>query len=274
MKDILLICVNYNSYEALEKFIESVDCSANKAETKCRVRVWIADNSQVKNTVKTEMYKHINCTYFACENDGYIGTVEKLLEKNNWSDAKETDFLIISNVDICLAKDFFCQLSLVDDNNIGWVAPRIYAKERKTEDNPQALRRYSKIKLCLLYLLYSHPLLYKIYRRTLSLVIQKKRNEGTSNTTYPQDIYAGNGSIFIFTKEFIKKSVPFHYPCFLYGEELFFAEMVRMNKLKTFFCPELYVENKTPNISTKELGYEKRCRYSAKAIKYIIQTFY
>ena len=89
-----------------------------------------------------------------------------------------------------------------------------------------------------------------------------------------QEIYAGNGSIFIFTKAFLTHNAPFHYPCFLYGEELFFAELIRKSQLKTVFYPDIYIENSTPNVSTKSLGFEKRCLYSGKAIDYILKTFY
>lgn len=274
MKKILLICVNYNSYNALQSFLESVNHAAKSAIDVCSVRVLIADNSTHKQIVDINQYTHIESGYYACENAGYIGTVEKLLDVTNWRVATEADFFIISNVDICLSEDFFCQLSTIDGTNVGWVVPRIYAVERKREDNPQAILRYSKIKLLLLYILYSFPFLYKCYRQTIFLLIQNERNYKTSIIQQQQEIYAGNGSIFIFTKEFLKNLAPFHYPCFLYGEELFFAELVRSKQLKTIFYPNLYIENNTPNVSTKELGFEQRCRYSAKAIKYIIQTYY
>lgn len=273
MKEILLICVNYNSYEALKSFLGSVDRAAYKAETMCHVRVWIADNSEEKQTIETDTYKHVDCYYFTCENEGYIGTVEKLLKQNNWKDLNNTDYLIISNVDICFAEDTLTQIASISDSTIGWIAPRIYSKCRNTEENPQAIYRYSKTKLCLMRWIYSHPTLYKIYRQTIHQLFQNHRNQLTTQQ-HQLDIYAGNGSIFIFTKAFMDKITPFHYPCFLYGEELFFAELVRNNQLKTIYCPNIYIENSTPNVSTRNLGYEKRCLYTGKAIDYILTTFY
>lgn len=272
MKEILIICVNYNSYETLQTFIESIDYAAHKAETMCNVRVWIADNSTSKQTIKTNIYKHLDCSYFACKNEGYIGTVEKLLKQNNWKDLHNTDYLIISNVDISLAEDTLTQISAITDPLVGWIAPRIYSKCRDTEENPQAIRRYSKAKLYLLRWIYSHPIIYKVYRQTIHQLLQHHRNQQTQQ--HQQEIYAGNGSIFVFTKSFLNKNTPFHYPCFLYGEELFFAELVKNHKLKTIYYPNIYIENRTPNVSTQNLGFNKRCSYTEKAIDYILETFY
>ena len=273
MKKILIICVNYNSYEALKNFLESVDYAAQQAEKICQVQVWVADNSSAKQIVETGIYKHITCSYFACENDGYIGTIEKLLKKNNWTDISETDYLIISNVDICFSDNTLAKISTITDSTVGWIAPRIYSKCRNTEENPQAIHRYSKTKLCLLRWIYMRPTLYKLYKQSVHQLLQHHRNQQTAQHQQ-QEIYAGNGSIFIFTKAFLTHNAPFHYPCFLYGEELFFAELIRKSQLKTVFYPDIYIENSTHNVSTKSLGFEKRCLYSGKAIDYILKTFY
>lgn len=273
MKKILLICVNYNSYDALRSFLESVNRAAAKAQSECTVKVWIADNSSGKQPVSTASLAAIDCTYYPCENNGYIGTVEALMQNNNWTEAKAADFFIVSNVDICFSEDTFLQICAADAPQMGWIVPRIYSKCRDTEENPQALHRYSKQKLKLLHFIYKHPYIYGLYKQTVHFLLQKRRNS-TSHTLHQQEIYAGNGSIFIFTKAFMEKNAPFHYPCFLYGEELFFAELVRVSHLKTVFIPDIYIENKTPNVSTKLLGYKNRSMYSAKAIEYILHTFY
>ena len=274
MKKILIICVNYNSYDALYEYLESVDSAAAQACNDCKVHVLIADNSTQKQSVSTNVYAHIECSYFSCENDGYIGTAEKLLARDNWEEAKQADYLIISNVDICLSDDTFKQLCEVESSDIAWVVPRIYTSSRGTEENPQAIHRYSKTKLYLLYYIFSYPILYYTYARIARFLRTRHRNHQASHACSSQEIYAGSGAIFIFTKEFISKIAPFHYPCFLYGEELFFAEHVRINNMKTIFSPNIYIENRTPNISTKTLGNKTKNKYCATAMQYILRTFY
>ncbi len=274
MKKILIICVNYNSYEALKNFLESVNHAASKARSICKVKVWVADNSSTKQLFSTNIYAYIDCTYYACENDGYIGTAEKLLENDNWRSANEADYFIISNVDLSISEDTFIQICDVKDQKVGWIAPRIYSKCRNTEENPQALNRYSKTKLNFLLLLYEHPILYKLYIKTVHILVLAQRRHNSSIQIQNKEVYAGSGAIFIFTNQFISKIAPFHFPCFLYGEELFFAELIRRNGLKTIFYPNIYIENKTPNVSTKELNYKTKNLYCANAIRFILANFY
>jgi len=55
-------------------------------------------------------------------------------------------------------------------------------------------------------------------------------------------IYAGHGSIMIFTKAFMMKNLDLEFPAFMYGEEIFFAELVRLSHLETIYVPNIYVE--------------------------------
>lgn len=249
MKKILIIAVTYHSDKELQTFMESVRCAAECAKDTMQVDMQIVNND--------------------LHNAGYLGGALPVYNER----ARDYDYVIISNVDIVLADNFFIELNTLPTENIGWIVPRIYSACRDTEENPQAIIRYSKSKLKLLHFLYAHPLLYKLYRMSAHRITQLRRNK-TNHIEQSMDIYAGNGSFFLFTQAFIHKNIPLHYPIFLYGEEIFFAEMVRLSGFRTVFYPSLYIENKTPNVSTSQLGIENRCHYSAQAMEYILNTFY
>ena len=249
MKKILVIAVTYHSNKELQAFLESVRRAAEKVKNLIQVDVEVVDNGQ--------------------DNKGYLGGALPIYNEK----AKAYYYTIISNVDIILAEDFFGELNALPTTGIGWIVPRIYSACRNTEENPQAIYRYSKAKIQLLHFLYAHPNLYRLYRHSAHKLTQLQRNK-KNHITQNMDIYAGNGSFFLFTQAFVQQNIPLQYPCFLYGEEIYFAELVQKCGLRTVFVPNLYIENKTPNVSTSRLGIEGRCAYSKQAMDYLLKTFY
>ena len=249
MKKILLICVTYHSDKELQTFLESVHRAAARAKGIMQIDIEVVNND--------------------LHNAGYLGGALPIYNKH----AKDYDFAIISNVDIVLAESFFTELNNLSIDRIGWIVPRIYSACRDTEENPQAIHRYSKSKIQLLHFLYAHPNLYRLYRHSAHKLTQLLRNN-KNRIEQNMDIYAGNGSFFLFTQAFVEQNIPLQYPCFLYGEEIFFAELVQKSGLRTIFVPNLYIENKTPNVSTSRLGIKGRCAYSKQAMDYLLKTFY
>lgn len=273
MTKVLITCVNYNSYNELHAFLTSIDIATQAVMDRCTVQVVIADNSAEKQTIDTTPYPHIHCTVQDVPNNGYINSAQEAMMQYGTSLITEADFCIISNVDIRLKENFFVNLLATEIANIGWIAPRIYTPSTQAEENPQVLQRYSKRKLQLLKLLYTYPILSRCYDYTYHLIRRKHRNQA-GKTLAKQYIYSGHGSIFIFTQAFMRHVFPFNFPCFLYGEEIFFAEKVRLNGQVTYFDPQIEVENTSAHVSTGRMAYNKRCRYSAIALDYILKTFY
>lgn len=273
MKQILITCVNHNSYKELKTFLSSINNAAKRAERQCHVVVLVADNSDKKETISTAYYSSILCYVYSVANNGYINSAQEAMLQYGSSKCQQADFVIVSNVDISLNETFFSQLLILKTTDIGWIVPRIYTPSRKTEENPSAIYRYSKFKLQILKCLFSVPFLLRCYEKTIRLIKCQQRQK---NATSLQEkiIYAGHGSIFIFTKNIIQNIFPFNFPCFLYGEELYFAELLRKNHLNTCFYPQLEVENTYANVSTSKLKYAQRCKYNYIAIRYILNEFY
>ncbi len=56
----------------------------------------------------------------------------------------EFDFVILSNVDLTLEKNFFNNLlKLSVEKSIGWIAPRILSEKENRDRNPKILTRPS-----------------------------------------------------------------------------------------------------------------------------------
>ncbi len=274
MKKVLITCVNHNSYHELGQFLASVDIAAYQVKEICQVTVLIADNSSTPQQFDTISYAHIQCYIHRTENLGYINSAQYAMNEYIAEVIKSFDYCIISNVDIQLSNDFFEQLVRTDwDMDIAWIAPNIYTPSTNTEENPLATKRYSKCKLKILSILYSRPWLYFAYMSTYHKIVKRNR-KNVSSIQSQQDIYAGHGSIFIFTKSFINQCFPFKYPIFLYGEENYFGEIVRKVHMRTIYSPTIQVTNTSAHISTSKIQYRTRCQYSFEAIQYILDTFY
>lgn len=264
MINILLICVNYNTYKELDGYIESVRKSANKCSN-VNLKLYIADNSTSFQPCGIKSTHNIEIIQERYNNLGYLGAALKVYNKEiHYNDY---DYVIISNVDILMDVSFFetlCNSEISSD--IGWIAPSIKSLLIDRDKNPSVLHRYSKWKLQVLKMTYNRfvlPLYEKLYY-----------NKKQKNVSYPEmDIYAGHGSFFLLTKRFVSKNPILEYPMFLYGEELFFAELNIIANLKVRYMPSLLI-NDFEHVSTSLLHKSTYYTYNKKAINYILDHFY
>ena len=273
MKKILIVCVNHNSYRELSNFLTSVDVAASNVKEICEIVLLVADNSTNIQCINSDKFVSIQCLTYVVKNTGYINSAQEALLNYGEQLLKTFDFTIVSNVDICLAPDFFEQLISTPIQNVAWIAPRVHTPLSHAEENPYAIHRYSKRKLQLLRNMYAHPHIYMLHKKFTHILIRLKRNR-QSSINGMRTIYAGHGSILIFTQAFVEHIFPFNFPFFLYGEELYFAELARSAKMETIFNPQLYVNNCSAHISTSKLNFAQICKYGHQAISYILNAYY
>lgn len=92
--------------------------------------------------------------------------------------------------------------------------------------------------------------------------------------SYPQmEIYAGHGSFMMFTNSFFQRYPRLDYPIFLFGEELYFAEVIKNLDMKVLYEPSLRVID-NEHVSTSTLKKKSYFKYNQESIKYILDTFY
>ncbi|MBQ8939708.1 MAG: hypothetical protein IJ047_05740 [Paludibacteraceae bacterium] len=243
MKKILLICVTYHSDKELQAFMESVHRAAKVVEGQMAVDIQVADNGK--------------------ENLGYLGGALPIYNKY----AKEYDYVSISNVDLELAPDFFEQLLRIDTRGIGWTAPDIYTEKIDRHENPHMLSRPTKRNFFIWNSIYSSTWIYRMYH---ALHLLKNKN----SKVYPAcEIYAGHGSFMLFTKAFIDQYPELHYPTFMYGEEIYMAELVRAAQLKVRYIPTLLIAN-TGNISTGLINQAQKSQWSKESLRAIQKDFF
>ena len=268
MKKVLIVCVSYNSYDVLYDYIKSIDIAAKEALDLVQVVVAIVDNTPDKFELITPKVQYIDVEVFPYhKNLGYMGGAVSALKDLTKEYVSQFEFVIVSNVDITLSKDFFynlCNREFADD--VAWIAPSIYRQD-KSNENPFQQYRISKFKLNLLISMYSCSTLYSIYQRYRI----SKHEEVVKQEE--KEIFAGRGSIFIFTKNFMKKEYPLTFPSFMYGEEVYYGELVCRNSMKTLFVPSIEVYN-IGSVSTGKLSIKRKCDMNKDSLKRIKKVIY
>ena len=243
MKKILLICVTYHSDKELHTFVESVHRAAERVKGKIQVDIEVADNGQ--------------------DNRGYLGGALPIYNAK----AKDYDFVSISNVDLQLAEDFFEHLLAVDTNGIGWMAPDIYTDKINRHENPYMMSRPTKRNFRIWNIIYSSTLIYRFYHRLYVL-------KGRKAKTYPAcGIYAGHGSFMLFTKAFVERNPVLQFSGFMYGEEIYLAELVRKAGLNVQYVPTLRIAN-IGNINTGLINQAQKSKWSKESLHAIYKAFF
>ena len=264
MKHIAIYCVNYNSYEYLDRYLASIDTSAKMAKEQLHVTVIVADNSTPAQHVSYIPQSFTLKLMATGKNLGYFGAVRKAMQEVS---PQHFCYSVISNVDMTLDIGFFRQLLASPScQNVGWIAPAIISEHDGCDMNPQATTRYTLSKLRILKFLYDHPVLNELYESTLHQVKRKQ-------SVVAGPVYAGHGSCIILTQEYFHRCGIINYPVFLYGEEIYLGENCVRNKLTTIYVPSIQVHD----IGKATTGKMKRDFYykcNAEAIAYIIRTFY
>lgn len=265
MKRIAIFCVNYNTYEELDAYMRSVVLAALLVRERASVDVFIADNTEDNIKIIDTNNDCIAVKVYAFhKNLGYFGAIQKMMAAEN---VNLYDYVIVSNVDLVLEKQTF--VSMLDTKTparTGWIAPFIYSNVEHRDRNPQIMNRYGLKKLRALRLLYVHPLLNYIYTKTL---YRRKRYE----THEAGQIYAGHGSFIILTREFFDRCGIIDYPVFLYGEEIYLAEVCVRNGLGVYYAPEIRILD-MEHASTGKMPSSFYNKCNIESLDYIIRTFY
>ena len=262
---IAIVCVNYNSYEELCGYLRSID-RAVKGIDGISLEIIVADNSNGNNIIDSNQFEYIHLKQECYENLGYLGGASAVI--NNMLDVMVYDYVAISNVDLQLSEDFFKVLNSIDVcRDTAWIAPQIYSHDEERDRNPKVISRYSKRKLKMLYYMYKYPILFYLYTAT---AYKRKKLAPKYDE---MDIYAGHGSFMLLTRNFFKEYKKIEYPIFLFGEELFLAELIREKGMKVRYVPSLRLED-NEHVSTSRMKKKFYFKCNTESIKYILDTFY
>lgn len=262
---ILLLCVNYNTKDSLIEYLLSVKKSLDQINN-VFLEIVVVDNSDTPIEIDN-LSTSLDLQYvFTGKNLGYLGAISYAIEENHIL-LTEYDYFMISNVDVTVDSSFFKVLSTLRvPTDVAWIAPSIYSNYEKRDRNPQRICRPTLRRLKLISYLYKYPFLDWMYTNTF---YRLKRNE----QEYIYDIYTGHGSFMIFTQNLAHTGFQLKFPSFLFGEELYLAELIRTFCMKCIYFPNLKVYDKE-HVSTSKLKKQIYYKWNYESIMILINSFW
>ncbi|NOR69066.1 MAG: hypothetical protein GQ532_05135 [Methylomarinum sp.] len=155
------------------------------------------------------------------------------------TNGRQYDAMLVSNVDIEVADDFFSQLFLLNacykqDPII--IAPSIVSLSENKDRNPKVKIRFSKKQMQKYLFLYRIPYLHSFYKKTFY-----RSKPSTATMANGTEIYAPHGSFIVFLsgEEYWRNML--EYPVFLFGEEIYIGEQASKHNISVKYHAELKV---------------------------------
>lgn len=271
----LIVAVCYNSYDDLRGFLSSVD-SAVQREKMVQVTIAVANNSDIEpdpeywDSLKSSNYI-LNIYEF--KNVGYFPAFSAVMSSIG-SKVQEFEYISICNVDLILDERFFLELHRhQSSNDIGVIAPNIIDISSGRSRNPKISTRPSLRYLQLLGLIYSNPILFRIYYylcEKLAKIIRKTAQNRQRVTT---EFYAPHGAFIIFKQNYFLAGGIIYFPRFLFSEELFIGEQLRLVGLKISFAENMLIQD-VGHGSTSKLNWSFLAKQHLLSNEFIRRKFY
>lgn len=278
---ICIVPVCYNAHEDALRFLESVE----KAFLACpdlELDVMLADNSTVGSpSAMSERQYAFTYRYLKNDNVGYFPAFYRALS-SLVEPITSFDYVMVCNVDLVVADDFFAKLGEhVLCERTGLIAPGIYSDKDGRDLNPKIMHRPSSKKFEFMRMVCSSSVLFKWYSG-LSRIREKSRSRSQKSQSTlvqspgrsaPKKMYGAHGSFMIFTKNYFQQGASVDYPRFLFGEEVFVAEQLRMCQLEIEHVPGVRIFDKE-HASTSQANFKFICGEHKKSYEYLISHFF
>jgi len=188
----------------------------------------------------------------------------KSLSKINYN------WFLASNPDIEYNYDFFNQLKK-NKNKHQVIAPSIISNLTGHNQNPQILKRPTKMKMKIYSLIWNNYYLGVLYIYISFLVRKLKTKVGDTNIS--NKIYCPHGSLVIYSKFYLDNNNGLEHPTVLFGETIEIAEKCRINKIDIIFRPTLKVFH-AEHVTTGLLRPKNVMKLQGESAKYYYDKYW
>lgn len=233
-------------------------------------RLFLVDNSQDSNETlnleriaqKDKRIEIINTG----SNLGYLGAVQYAMRINK---EIRNNPLVILNTDIYFTEKSSLKSIIYNlQPGVGIIAPSIKSEWDSKDQNPYKRNRPTIQQLKLRKFFLGKPLIAQLSIYAHSLLRLTRRSEQISNSK--ELIYAPHGSAFVLSREMIKQLNRTPFPLFLFGEEIFLAELCSTIQQKCVYVPEIKLTHR----EHKHTGFKRSkemLNFNATAIDFCIE---
>ena len=175
------------------------------------------------------------------KNTGYLGAAGKAFEYFVTQFGEVPKLLVLSNSDMhyCDQNMFqYWQQTYAESNDIGLIGCRITSTLTGKPQNPMYRKRLEKSNLDFLIRVFSSKLAYMAYQ-TAALIKGKilSLRKSATQSSQPEQVYALHGSCMVLHRSLLQCKDTFSDAPFLFGEEVYLAEICHREKLHIVFDP-------------------------------------
>lgn len=277
INEIWFVCVNYNASKDTMHFISQIE----KCLISPSVKVIVVDNSAEQDPELVEYVLSKNNVNLVTpgENIGYLSGANYgyVWAKKRWS---LPDFVAVSNVDLIFDG---CELlnsigKLTYDKTVGVYAPKIVSTIAGKDQNPHMVDRPKRTIYKLHSLIYRSLFGYLLVsltssarRRLMSIFRSNFDRHFLGGGT--RHIYAPHGSFMLFTKAYFESHGDLDFKSFLFGEEIYVAEILRKINLKAMYVPQIAIIH-NEHQSTSMVSLKRRAAFTRQSSSYLVKEFF
>lgn len=265
---ILNILVCFNNADEIVGYAERLD-KINRAKDVVLCIV-IGDNYSFERISKIESRNIKLIVYNLQTNVGYMnGAIIGYMYAKHTLNSK-FDWIIISNADIDYQESNFIEILLRSkfEESIGCIGPDIYVPKTGEHQNPAKRKRMSRVRLLTYTIILSNKLMSHVHG-WLSEKRRRRRTELHSDAT----VYMVHGTYFILREDVLETMKRIPYNAFLYSEELYVAEILRLMNLTTLYTSSLAIIH-NEHTTTSMLAEDAKRIMLKDSYKFIYETFY
>jgi len=266
----LYIVVNYFSEEDVSKFI----FTHLAKQTIQNLKIIIVNNGCHNINILEKIAKRDQRIELLTpqNNLGYFGAA-KFAYEHYLKTFPIPDFTVLSNVDLIFEKENdLVNLFGKSNSDADVIGPNLLSIIHHSPLNPFFEKRISKLKLKFYASVFKVYPLY-IFFQTLSLIPKYLMKFRTTMSNKSRFVYAVHGAIIVFRKSYFEKGGSFNYGCFLFGEELFVAEVARKYSLKVFFNADVKVIH-NEHLTTRTYKKRQYVLWRKESLSYILANYF
>lgn len=277
LHQVAFVCVNFNCDEEIIGLITRLD-SDIKGSKSYEIAIYIIENSGKMSVDLAASFGRF-CTPIryldSGSNVGYLNGLA-LGIRTAKDELPHLSWIICTNPDIQVdPQDFLSQLTLLPIRNVGLVGPAIRSTQSGTDQNPLLRVRPSLHSMRLRRWIFKKTLRAQLYIFAARLKKRlKNRNETVvrANNSTSEKVYAIHGSLFAISHGLFSQA-DFGWPCFLFGEELYLAELAAANGLDVLYMPDTLAIHQE-HATTSSLEANAKFRWHHESYCFLIREFW
>lgn len=285
--EIVFVAVLYNDDELAERFVQQFENDVFErggGDDSTSIGLVLVDNSHSPNASLEALAAKTDSSFiyfFPGENLGYLNALGRGVSAalDSWP---ELTWVVCSNPDIQLNPVVFAdRLRSYGVGEALVLGPQIISLSTGKNQNPYLVKRPKLAKLMFLANLYRSVHLTRWYMGASTTVARwrvllangNEAKSGCDVAELTQSVYAVHGSVFAISREWLDSVSGLKWPCFLFAEELYLAEISRELGFEVRYDTSISARHEEHQ-SISKVSLTRRNAWARESLSWILMRFF